>query len=88
VTEKLETRGSTTVIVPWNAFLLLAASENLNFPALEKVQLALADAAITSGTTALQCTPFVELSLTVWATLSVFLKSTASPVVIETAVGV
>ena len=76
------------MIVPWNAFLLLAASENLNFPALEKVQLALPDAAITSGAAAPQFIPFVELNLTVWATVSVFLKTTASPVVIETAVGV
>ncbi len=62
MTEKLETSGSTTVIVPWKAFLLLAASENLNFPALEKVQLALPDAAITSGTAAPQFIPFVELN--------------------------
>jgi hypothetical protein len=35
-----------------------------------------------------QFSPVVELNLTVWATVSVFLKTTASPVVIETAVGV
>src|SRR3954470_11649282 len=84
---RLETSDGDTVIVPRNAFLLLAGSESLNLPALAKVQLALCPAAITSGTAALQLTPVVALKLTVWSTVSAFLKATASPVVIETAVG-
>ena len=76
------------MIVPRKAFLLLAGSENLNRPAFEKVQFALPAAAITNGTAASQCTPVVELKSTVWVTVSLFLKTTASPVAIETAVGV
>jgi len=85
---RLETSDGDTVIVPRNAFLLLAGSENLNLPTLEKVQFALCPAGIASGGMALQLTPVVALKLTVWATVSVFLKITSSPAVIETAVGV
>ena len=84
---RLETSGGATVIVPRKAFLLLAGSENLNLPALEKVQLALYPAGIASGTATLQRIPVVELKATVWATVSLFLKTTVSPAVIETAVG-
>ena len=67
--------------------MLLAGSEHLNLPTVEKVQLALCPAGITSGTAALQCMPVVGVKLTVWATVSVFLKTTVSSVVTVTAFG-
>ena len=84
---RLETSDGDTVIVPRNAFFLLAGSENLNLPTLGKVQFALCPAGIASGGVALQFIPVVGLNLTVWATMSVFLKITSSPTTIGTALG-
>ena len=85
VTVRLEASGGVTVIVPLKAFLLLAGSENLNLPAFEKVQLTLSPAGIAGGSVPPQFTPVVGLKTTVWALLSVFLKTTVSLVVIVTA---
>ena len=67
--------------------MLICGSENLNVPAVRKVQVALWPGWRTSGKARLQLTPVVGLKRTVCATVSLLVKATLSPTVIETDCG-
>ena len=85
-TPRLDVGLMRTVTVPRKFLPLLTGSEKLNLPAPVNVQLAV-PFGCRSSVVSVQWNPVVCLKLTVCATVSLLLKTTASPTKIETDVG-